>query len=420
MSFDPIDHDLERGLRNRRAILGDAWVDRSVGNATCFNAEFQNMITRSAWHDIWGRPGLDPKTRRVIVLAITLSLSRWEEYDLHLRAALTGDEATRLTPDEVKELLMQAAIYAGVPAANTAFSHAMQLLREIGESIGYPLEPAAPAAMYHTGTGKEGRGEAKPALHYSVRMPRNGKTARHTIVLSHALGCDMTMWDDLANRLAADCRVITYDHPGHGSSDAPTGPISIADLADGAAHLLRQLDSGPVVWIGLSMGGMVGQELALRHPTLVNALVIANSTSSYPEAVRQVWQQRIANVRNGGIASIAEVVMERYFDVGFRTAEAATVDRFRRRLLTTDAEGYIACCAAIGAMDTTERLARIGVPTLVIAGANDQGTPVTMAQTLADAIPGASLVVLQDASHLSAVEQPAAFAGAVQTFVGAL
>eukprot|EP01037_Dinobryon_pediforme_P035063 gene35063-41278_t len=128
MSYDPLDHDFERGMRNRRNVLGDAWVDRSVANATNFNAEFQNLITRFAWNEIWGRPGLEHKTRRIIVLAITIALGRWEEFELHVRAALLGDPVSRLTPDEMKEVLIQSAIYAGVPAGNTAFTHAQQIL----------------------------------------------------------------------------------------------------------------------------------------------------------------------------------------------------------------------------------------------------------------------------------------------------
>jgi 3-oxoadipate enol-lactonase len=239
MSFDPLDHDLLRGLDQRRAVLGDAWVERSLANANTFTADFQNFITRYAWHEVWDRPGLERKTRRTIVLAITIALGRWEEYELHVRAALLGDADSRLTPDELKEVLMQSAIYAGVPAANTAFAHAAAILREVGPQIGYMLEPASPLASTHPGVGREGRTASLPALHYSVRAPRSGKRPRHTVVLSHALGCDLTMWDALANLLAADCRVIAYDHRGHGSSDAPEGPYAMADLADDAARLLR-------------------------------------------------------------------------------------------------------------------------------------------------------------------------------------
>ncbi|KRA02336.1 MAG: carboxymuconolactone decarboxylase family protein [Achromobacter sp.] len=136
--------DFERGLENRRAVLGDEWVQRSLDRATTFTADYQNMITRYAWHDIWSRPGLPHKARRMMVLAVTLSLGRWEEFELHVRAALTAQDASRLTPDELKEVLLQNAIYAGVPAANTAFNLAQNILREVAGQIGYDLAAADP------------------------------------------------------------------------------------------------------------------------------------------------------------------------------------------------------------------------------------------------------------------------------------
>lgn len=118
----------EAGLRIRRAVLGDAWVDKTLANRSDFNAEFQEMITRHAWNDIWGRPGLDHRTRRLLVLATTVALGRWEEFRLHVRAGL---EQGGITTDELKETLLQSAIYAGVPAANTAFAEAAAIVREV-------------------------------------------------------------------------------------------------------------------------------------------------------------------------------------------------------------------------------------------------------------------------------------------------
>lgn len=115
----------EAGLVNRRRVLGDAWVERSLDRRTSLTADFQAMITRIAWGEIWGRPGLDDRTRRLIVLAITCALGRWEEFALHVRAGLTQGGFTR---DELKEVLMQAAIYAGVPAANTGFAEAQKII----------------------------------------------------------------------------------------------------------------------------------------------------------------------------------------------------------------------------------------------------------------------------------------------------
>ncbi len=118
----------EAGLTNRRRVLGDAWVDASLAKMTSFNADFQAMITRIAWAEIWGRPGLDDRTRRLLVVAITASLGRWEEFALHVRAGLSRNGFDR---HDLKEVLMQTAIYAGVPAANTAFAEAGRILAEL-------------------------------------------------------------------------------------------------------------------------------------------------------------------------------------------------------------------------------------------------------------------------------------------------
>jgi 3-oxoadipate enol-lactonase/4-carboxymuconolactone decarboxylase len=123
----------EAGLVNRRRVLGDAWVDRALARRTPFNADFQAMITRTAWHEIWGRPGLDDRTRRLLVLAITAALGRWEEFQLHVRVGLAQGG---LEVEELKEVLMQLAVYAGVPAANTGFAEAERILAETEAQAG--------------------------------------------------------------------------------------------------------------------------------------------------------------------------------------------------------------------------------------------------------------------------------------------
>ena len=118
--------DFDRGLKNRRAVLGDAWVDKSTAGANGFNAEFQAFITRYAWHEIWGRPGLDHTTRRLLVLGMTMGLARWEEFELHCRAAIRGG----VPVDMIKETLMQGAIYCGVPASLDSFRIAREVFAE--------------------------------------------------------------------------------------------------------------------------------------------------------------------------------------------------------------------------------------------------------------------------------------------------
>jgi len=396
----PREDDFARGLKNRRAVLGDAWVDRSLGNANDFNAEFQSLITRYAWHEIWGRPGLDHTTRRLLVLGMTMGQARWEEFELHCRAAIRGGVPLAT----IQEALLQGAIYCGVPAANTAFKLAVDILRE--EGLLPPPRPLVPAARVSTQ-----RTFSAPQL--AVALQGEGAP----IVLSHALGLDLHLWDELAATLAPSHAVLRYDHRGHGGSAVPGGPYSIDSLVEDAARVVREWGRGPVVWIGISMGGMVGQGLAVRHPELVRGLVIANSTARYPREARAMWAERIAKVEQGGLAAIADMVMERYFAADFRAAQPERVDVFRRTLLQTDARGYVACSHAIAAVDWLDRLDRIDCPTLVIAGAQDVGAPVSMSQAMAERIPGAELAVVADAAHLSVIEQPAIFASLVQRFL---
>jgi len=129
---DEFENSYESGLVHRRRVLGDAWVDRSLANRNAFNSEFQGLIPRHAWNDIWGRPALGDKTRRFMVLSMLLGIRAHEEFALHVRAALDGPPESRLTPDEIKEVIMMAAIYCGVPAANHAFGIATGILREKG------------------------------------------------------------------------------------------------------------------------------------------------------------------------------------------------------------------------------------------------------------------------------------------------
>jgi 3-oxoadipate enol-lactonase len=238
------------------------------------------------------------------------------------------------------------------------------------------------------------------------------------VVLSHALGLDMHMWDSLAAELAAQQHpVLRYDHRGHGDSAVPTGPYSMDDLVDDATRVIREWGRGPIVWVGLSMGGMVGQGLAIRHPELVKGLVLANTTSQYPQAAKAMWSQRIATVESKGLAAIVDLVMERYFSADYRASNVQALAGFRGRVLRTDAAGYAASCNAVGSVDWLPRLGEIKCPTLVIAGALDAGAPVAMSQAIAERVASAELVVFDRASHLSVVEEPALFSEALGRFL---
>ena len=388
------DKDYRQGMLNRRRVLGDAWVDKSLANVNDFNGEFQNLITRYAWNEVWGRPALGDKTRRLMVLSTMIALKAYEEFAMHVRAALDGPPESRLTPDDIKEVIMQAAIYCGVPAANHAFSVAAAILREKGL-----LSPEA---------------NTLPRLHWL----REGQGP--VVLLSHALGCDLSMWDGVAAVLKQRFTVLRYDHRGHGQSAAPAGPYTMDMLADDAAALIQaQAAGGPVHFVGLSMGGMTAQSLAARYPQLVKSITIANAANYYNDAVRAMWHARMATVEAQGVSAIAEGATQRWFTPEFCAdtagGSAARVADVRQRLEKMAAAPYVASCAAVAGMDFRTSNAGIRCPALVIAGTRDEATPVALSEAIVSSLPGARLATLP-AAHLSAVEQPAAFAALLEEF----
>lgn len=251
-----------------------------------------------------------------------------------------------------------------------------------------------------------------PALHF-VQQGQGP-----VVVLSHALGCDLQMWDGVAAALQDRYTVLRYDHRGHGQSPATGGAFTMDDLADDAAELIRQQGCGPVHFVGLSMGGMAAQALAARHPGLVRSITIANSASHYDAAAQVAWAARVSTVLAQGMESIADGALQRWFTPEFR-ADAhgrARVAALRAVLVGTAPTPYAAACEAVAAIDLEAGNRRITCPALVIAGTRDEATPPAMSEAIARSIAGAELASL-DAAHLSAVEQPEAFADTVARFL---
>jgi 3-oxoadipate enol-lactonase len=236
------------------------------------------------------------------------------------------------------------------------------------------------------------------------------------VLMAHAIGCDHRMWEELAGRLAKRQRVIAIDVRGHGRSPVAPRPYSLEALADDARAVLDRLGIAKARWVGLSMGGMIGQAFALRHPGRLERLVIANSTSSYGPQGPAMWQARAKLVADGGLAAIRDTVAARYFSEPFRAAHPAVVAKVMERFLETPAQGYLGCCDAISRLDFSADLGRIRARTLVIAGGADAGTPPEMSEAMAAKIPGARLAVIAGAAHLSSVEKPEEFAALVEGF----
>lgn len=235
-----------------------------------------------------------------------------------------------------------------------------------------------------------------------IHVVIDGQESMPVLMLSNSLGSDLSMWDSQVAAFSRHFRVIRYDHRGHGKSEVPKGPYSMERLGRDVIAILGELGIERVNWCGLSMGGMVGQWLGANAPDRVDKLILANTACYYPD--KQVWFDRVAFVRERGIAALAGPIMERWFSKEFRERQPATIDRMTQMLLKSDVEGYAACCDAIREMDHRAALADITAPTLIIAGRFDSATPIEMSEIIRDRIRGSKLLGLE-ASHLSNIEQ---------------
>jgi 3-oxoadipate enol-lactonase len=224
------------------------------------------------------------------------------------------------------------------------------------------------------------------------------------LVLSHAMGLSLAMWEPQMPRLSRAFRVIRYDHRGHGRSPVPPGPYRLRDLGRDLLNLLDSLELDRVSFCGISLGGMVGLWLAAHEPSRLDRLVVCCSA---PRMLHpQDYGARAEMVRRDGMSSVAEAVLARWFTSSFISSQPETVDAIRRLLVSTPAEGYAATCEALAEMDQREDLQRIGAPTLVIAAEQDQATPPERSQEMAERIPRARLAIILAAAHLASIEQP--------------
>ena len=236
------------------------------------------------------------------------------------------------------------------------------------------------------------------------------------LVMSHALACDHRMWDAQTAWLAQRFTVLRFDTRGHGRSSASPGPYSFDLLAADVAALVDALHIERAHWVGLSLGGMIGQAFALAHPQRISSLVLADTSSRYPPEVEAVWAERIRTVRENGMSAIVDATLERWFTAPYRQAHANVMQRIGDMIRATPVDGYAGCGQAIATLDFTDRLQALQCPTLVIVGDQDTGTPLGMAREIHDAIRDAELVIIPSAAHLSNIEQTNAFNQALDRF----
>lgn len=228
-----------------------------------------------------------------------------------------------------------------------------------------------------------------------------------TTLLLHPVGLDVTCWVAQVEALAASFRVLRVDLRGHGRSAVPPPPYTLSGFAAEVHALLEQLHLAPAHVIGLSLGGMVAQVLALEHPRDVRSLVLADTNSTLSPDARRVMIERGEAATRGGMSSVLEGTLTRWFTPGFM--ESDIVARCRERLLADDVRGWAATWQAISELDTEPRLGEIRVPTLVIMGDADLSVPVSRARAMVNLIPGAVLHVIAGAPHMAPLERPDLF-----------
>jgi 3-oxoadipate enol-lactonase len=246
-------------------------------------------------------------------------------------------------------------------------------------------------------------------LNYEV----SGKEGAPWLVFSHSLACNVRMWDPTIAAFKDKYRILNYDMRGHGQSAAPSGPYTLDMLADDVLGLMKELKIERCKFVGLSIGGMIGQTLALRQTGKFEKMVLADTGHSQPpEAVKQ-WEERIKIAQSQGMKALVPSTMERWFTPAFR--ESAPAKKIADIIAATPVNGYVGCGQAIMKLNTTARLKEIKIPVLAITGESDPSAGAT--KYIGENVPGAKFVSLSQAAHIANVEQPEKFNQALRDFL---
>jgi 3-oxoadipate enol-lactonase len=250
-----------------------------------------------------------------------------------------------------------------------------------------------------------------------INYELSGRDGAPVVMLSHSLASSLVMWHPQLDSLESKFKVLRFDTRGHGDSDAPEGKYTLELLAADAVALLDALEIDAVHFVGLSMGGMIGQNLALDHGDRLKSLALCDTAAVMPDEVQPIWQQRIAAAREKGLRDQVDETLERWFTPEYLSPNSPEVEMIRRQILATPVAGYIGCSEAIRGLDNLKRLSEITIPTLIIVGEEDPGTPVAASEAMQERIDGSKLVVLPAARHLSNIEQSEAFNEALMDFL---
>jgi 3-oxoadipate enol-lactonase len=251
------------------------------------------------------------------------------------------------------------------------------------------------------------------SVHYMLEGPVSGPV----ITMSNSLASNLSMWEPQMPVLTSRYRVLRYDTRGHGGTDATAGPYSLDELSEDVRALLQALGITRTHFIGLSMGGMIGQIIAIKYPQMLQSLVLCDTMSRVPTEAKPMWDDRIHTAETGGMEPLVEPTLARWFTEPFRQKGSPVLDQVRTMIRSTPPRGYTGCCHAIAALNLTDHLKAITLPTLIIVGEDDPATPVAASHVIHEQIRGSELVILKSAAHLSNLEQPEAFNQALTAFL---
>ncbi len=249
-------------------------------------------------------------------------------------------------------------------------------------------------------------------LHFRDEGPRDGRV----VMFGNSLGTDLRVWDILLPLLPEGLRIVRFDKAGHGLSDCPEAPYAMDELVRDAENLAEHLGLKDITFVGLSIGGLIGQGLAAKRPDLLKALVLMDTAAQI--GTNDMWNTRVNAVRKGGIESLADPILERWFAPTYRNGQPAQMAAWRNMLTRTPAEGYIGCCQAIAAADLTESTRALTLPVMAMAGDQDGSTPPALVQATAE-LCNAAFHIIEDAGHLPCVEQPEVVAKLITEFLEA-
>jgi 3-oxoadipate enol-lactonase len=252
-------------------------------------------------------------------------------------------------------------------------------------------------------------------MRYQMDARKDGAAVAPVVMLSNSLMSNFHMWDDQIDALTEDFQVLRYDTRGHGGTDAPAAACSIDIMVDDALALMDALNIEKVHFVGLSMGGMIAQLLAVRNPERVVSLVLCDTSCHMPPP--SLWDDRIRMAETEGVAALSDGTLERWFTEPFRNTQTKAVQKIRTMIENTSVQGFVNCARAIRDMNQCGLLHRITAPTAVIVGESDPSCPVASAEILHGAITSSRLIILENAAHLPNIEQKAAFNAALTGFL---